>query len=106
MTTDQEILTELAELRENDTTDYGCPDWCQRDDHCADVVDADNPPMHYGPEFGVFWAQARTGEPFHVETTLPDMLRGGPGKLNGTKALLMIARDALGLAEWLVETRA
>ncbi len=28
MTTDESILTEFAELRENDTTDYGCPDWC------------------------------------------------------------------------------
>lgn len=27
-----------------------CPDWCVRTDHHADVIDADNPPIHYEPE--------------------------------------------------------
>lgn len=30
---------------------YSCPSWCIRTDHDADVVDASNPPRHYGPEF-------------------------------------------------------
>lgn len=38
--------------RTQDRTFYGCPQWCRRLDHDADVVGPSDPPTHYGPEWG------------------------------------------------------
>lgn len=34
------------------TIDYGCPDWCERTDHDADLIKTGDYAYHYGPEFG------------------------------------------------------
>ncbi|HEX2893158.1 MAG TPA: hypothetical protein VHO29_04050 [Marmoricola sp.] len=77
-----------------------CPDWCTRSDHFADDDDG---PLHYGPSFGVFWAQARDGEPFEIGHMLPAF--EGDFRIKNAEALRMIARDALALAEWLEAQR-
>ena len=84
--------------------DYGCPSWCERTDHGADVVDAENPPLHYGPEFGYEGMDGVTVESVTetMEVTLRAwddalIIRGGdlPERLRDLAANLTRA------AEWL-----
>lgn len=75
---------------------YSCPDWCVRWDHHADLVDADNPPVHFGPDFGLFEINAHgDGEP---EVDLPATTFKGAISAAGLRKL---SADALAAAEWL-----
>ncbi len=73
--------------------DYGCPDWCERWDHHADVVDETNLPVHYGPQFGAVWVDSR-GDEYYVrvcEEALKDLTPTRARKL---------AADAVAAADW------
>lgn len=78
---------------------YSCPEWCVRWDHHADLVNADNPPRHYGPKFGIFSVESEgDGEPV-VEITEPDSTTVTSADLR------KLASDALQAAEWLESAR-
>lgn len=94
MTTDEQILTELTELR------AACPPWCERSDHESDDTSTTQP-LHYGPTFGLFWVQAYSDGPMEVRMHEPSS-----HALNGARGLLKIARDACSAAEWLLEAQA
>ncbi|SDS20546.1 hypothetical protein SAMN04488570_1363 [Nocardioides scoriae] len=71
-----------------------CPPWCMRYDHDADVVDENNPPNHYGPDFGVLGTQAvGEGAPRGlISTPLSDM---------SPHDLRRLAAAAVAAAEWM-----
>lgn len=78
---------------------YSCPEWCERNDHHADLVDADNPPFHYGPRFGdILIGAAGDSQP------LAEFL-GDASLTDGSPGLRKLSADALAAAEWL-EARA
>ena len=76
--------------------DYDCPAWCERTDHHADVVGPNDPPNHYGPDFGRhIWVQGTTGDPNYALVDLAEGMR-----MDGA-ALRQLAANALAAAEWL-----
>lgn len=77
---------------------YGCPTWCERTDHWADVVNPKNPPVHYSPDFGPFGWRATNGGTFELDTLEIQATTSAGG-------LRQIAADALAAAEWLEANR-
>jgi len=83
----------LVPCKPMDREKYDCPDWCERLDHAADLVDENNPPLHYGPEFAhLAVTQVGAGPPKvrddSITFTTPEELRA-------------LARDAKIAAGWL-----
>lgn len=74
-------------------TFYGCPDWCQRTDHHADLVGPGNSPMHYDPGFGRVDVRA-------VGDHTPFAHVVGADNLTADD-LRKLAADDLAAAEWL-----
>lgn len=90
---------EVANAIRRVLSEYNCPAWCERPDHDADVVDADNPPIHYGPEFGLLTTAAEGTEPY------VDLEGARFSGVVSAAGLRKVATDALAAAEWL-EARA
>jgi hypothetical protein len=82
-------------------TTYGCPDWCDRTDHDADVVGPDNPPIHYGPDFGAVGVQGGAGRPREAIVHL-----AGEGQFCSDPAeLRRVAADMVRAAAWIENAR-
>ncbi|MDQ6526864.1 hypothetical protein RB608_24810 [Nocardioides sp. LHD-245] len=74
---------------------YGCPPWCVRWDHYAEVfVDGDSA-LHYGPTFGAFTPQA-LGDGLLTVDALSDEAED-----LDAPSLRRLAADALAAAEWM-----
>ena len=71
-----------------------CPAWCVRWDHQADVVDEQNPPRHYGPDFGVLSIKASGDEKptALISTRISDV---------SAPDLRQLTADARSAADWL-----
>lgn len=74
---------------------YDCPDWCERPDHDADVVDASHPPLHYGPEFGFFAVQGTHAGNLAGVNGINEDVALDVGRLR------RVARDATAAADWI-----
>lgn len=79
---------------------YECPAWCVRSDHAADVVDEDNPPCHYGPEFGQVGVQLHNGK-FEAAVYLD----GEASFVSDPAELRRVAADMVRSAEWIEARR-
>ena len=74
---------------------YSCPDWCVRGDHHADRIDADNPPHHYGPKFGLIETGAAGDGAIKATIFEKDV------ETLDAASLRKLAADALAAADWL-----
>ncbi|WP_028657256.1 hypothetical protein [Nocardioides sp. J54] len=94
---DQARLYELPTQAEVEKTTPRCPVWCTRTDHHADVVDADHPPIHYGPELSdVLLLQAEGDVPEAIVTLANEALY-----VRDPEELEKVAADMVQAAEWI-----
>lgn len=90
------IASEIAQVRRL-IGDYECPDWCEREDHDADVVDDEFPPLHYAPFIAdTFLVQAMgTEKPYAYLDAIAAEQHFDASQMRA------IAGEALKVAEWL-----
>ena len=77
-------------------TDYNCPAWCERTDHDADQVGPNDPPIHYGPDFGTVGVQGRDD---HFEAVV--YVGDDASYVSDPDALRRAAADMIRAAEWI-----
>lgn len=82
--------------------DYGCPAWCERTDHDADMIGPADPPRHYGPDFGLIHTESVGAEAPHA--LLSDYDGGAQIRLS-VDDLVDMAAKAIEAAVWLGQGR-